>query len=129
MRKNLLLTAALLLTAFVGAWAQGVTTASINGLVTDAKGQPLPGATVIAIHVPSGTKYGETTRADGRYNLPAVRVGGPYTVTASFVGYEDQKKENIDLSLDQRFSANFTLGEATTQLSEIQILAEKKLSP
>jgi len=119
------MTVVLALTTLMGLYAQGVTTASISGLVTDKNGQPLPGANVIAIHVPSGTKYGAMTRADGRYNLPAVRIGGPYSVTVSFVGYEDQKSEIDYLSLDQNFTSNFKLGESATELSEIQVTAQK----
>jgi Carboxypeptidase regulatory-like domain len=124
MKRNLLLTVALILTAVTGMLAQGVTKASINGLVTDQKGEALPGASVVAIHVPSGTKYGATSRSDGRYDIPAVRVGGPYTVTVSFIGFEDKKMDIAYLDLDQRFSANFSLGESSTTLSEVQVLAE-----
>lgn len=60
------------------AYAQGVTTGNINGVVTDAQKQPVAGATVIAIHEPSGTGYETTTRADGRYSIPNMRVGGPF---------------------------------------------------
>src|SRR6185369_16965303 len=125
MMKKLLITVALALTTLVGLYAQGVTTASISGVVTDKNGQPLPGANVIAIHVPSGTKYGAMTRADGRYNLPTVRIGGPYSLTVSFVGYDDQKSEIDYLSLDQNFTSNFKLGESATELSEIQVTAQK----
>ncbi len=124
MMKKLLMTITLVL-ALVGLYAQGVTTASISGMVTDKNGESLPGASVIAIHVPSGTKYGAVSRADGRYNLPAVRVGGPYTVTVSFIGYEDQKNEIDNLSLDQDFTSNFKLGESVLTLSEIQVTAQK----
>ncbi len=125
MMKKLLLTVALAFTTWVGMYAQGVTTASINGQVTDKNGETLPGANVIAIHVPSGTKYGATTRTDGRYNFPAVRIGGPYTLTVSFVGYEDQKNEIDYLSLDQDYTSNFKLGENVQSLSEVQITAQK----
>ncbi len=67
--------------------AQGVTTAAIAGVVTDSAGAPLTGATVVAVHGPSGTQYSAVTRADGRFNIPGMRVGGPYRVRASFVGY------------------------------------------
>ena len=49
--------------------AQGVTTATMSGTITDAKGESLPGATVVAVHQPSGSEYGTTTREDGRYNI------------------------------------------------------------
>jgi hypothetical protein len=75
-------------------FAQGVTSAAMNGIVTDQKGEPLVGATVVAVHDPSGTKFGTTTRDDGKYNLVGLRVGGPYTVTCSYVGY--QKQEETD---------------------------------
>jgi len=125
MMKKLLITVTLALTSFIGLYAQGVTSATISGLVTDKNGEPLPGANVIAIHVPSGSKYGATSRADGRYTIPAVRVGGPYTITVSFVAYEDQKNDADNLALDQNFTANFKLGESVQTLSEIQVTAQK----
>ncbi len=80
----------LVLCALVGATsyadAQGVTTGSIQGVVTDAQQQPVAGASVIAIHEPSGTSYEATTRADGRFSIPNMRVGGPYTITVAYTG-------------------------------------------
>ncbi len=69
-----------------GLAAQGVTTGGIGGIVTGAQKQPVAGASVIAIHEPSGTSYEATTRADGRYSIPAMRVGGPYTIQVVYVG-------------------------------------------
>ena len=66
------------------------TTSQILGLVTDGKAG-LPGATVVALHTPTGTKYSTTTRKDGRYNLPGLRIGGPYTITVSYVGFKQEK--------------------------------------
>ena len=57
--------------------AQGVTTGSMTGLVHDAQGGVVPGVTVTAVHVPSGTSYEAVTQADGRFNIPNMRVGGP----------------------------------------------------
>jgi hypothetical protein len=69
-------------------FAQGSTTSAIAGTVVDEKGEGLPGATVIAVHEPTGSRYGASTRADGRYNIVNMRVGGPYKVTITFVGYK-----------------------------------------
>ena len=81
------------------AFAQGVTTAAINGTVVDDAGLGLPGASVLAVHGPSGTQYGVSTRADGQYNLRNLRVGGPYTVTVSFVGFTSVQRTGIVLEL------------------------------
>lgn len=75
----------LLLSAAAPVVAQSVTTGSIAGVVTDGT-KPVAGASVIAIHEPSGTSYEATTRADGRYSIPNMRVGGPYTITVNYVG-------------------------------------------
>jgi Carboxypeptidase regulatory-like domain len=66
--------------------AQGVTTGSLTGVVTDQGGAPVAGASVIAIHLPSGSNYEATTRADGRFLMPGMRVGGPYSVTVAYQG-------------------------------------------
>src|SRR4051794_37924089 len=71
---------------FDRAYAQGVTTGAITGLVKDAQQNPVSGASVVAIHIPSGSVYEGTTRADGRFSIPGMRVGGPYSVTVSYTG-------------------------------------------
>ena len=103
--------------------AQGVTTSSINGVVSDDKGAVLPGATVVAIHTPSGTRYGITTNSAGRYTFPAVRIGGPYQMTVSFVGFQDVTREIGSADLGTPVVANFTLTEQGKQLSEIVVRA------
>ena len=105
--------------------AQGVTTASLNGVVTDADGNPLPGANVIAEHIPSGSQYGAATRDNGFFNLPNLRVGGPYTVTVSYVGFNPQKKENINLNLGQDFRIEFILESEAVTVGEVVVTAEQ----
>src|SRR3989304_1251773 len=127
MHKNFLLFFFLVLVCIIPnqIFAQGVTTASMNGIVQDADGNPLPGANVIAVHVPSGTQYGVSTRDNGLFNLPNVRVGGPYTVTVSFVGYNPQKQEEVFLNLGQNFRLEFTLESEAVTIGEVVVTAEQ----
>ncbi len=120
MRRILLLASFVLMTV-ISATAQGVTTASMTGVVKDSKGEVVPGANVIATHMPSGTTYGASTRSDGYYNFPAMRVGGPYTVKVSFIGLKEQVQENISLQLGQTYVQNFTLTDEATQLAEVVV--------
>ena len=105
--------------------AQGVTTSSISGVVSDSKKEGLPGATVVAVHTPSGTQYGTTTNAQGQYTFPAVRIGGPYVLTVSYVGYAEQKIENLYANLGAAANANIVLTEEGKQLSEVQVVGAR----
>lgn len=102
-----------------------VTTATILGKITDAKGERLVGAAVKATHVPSGTMYGNITREDGTYTLPNMRVGGPYTVVVSFVGYKDQTFENVLLDLAQKLTLDVVLSDASTNLQAVDVTANR----
>src|SRR3982750_1257635 len=79
--------------------AQGVTTASMTGIVRDAQGGVIPGATVQAVHEPSGTTYAPVTQGDGRFFMQGMRVGGPYKVTASLPGFTTEVRNGITLTL------------------------------
>ncbi|WP_298350513.1 carboxypeptidase-like regulatory domain-containing protein [Runella sp.] len=105
-----------------------VTTASMNGSVTDDKGEPLFGATVVAKHVPSGTQYGVVTINDGRFTIPNMRVGGPYEVVVSYVGFKGEKYEGINLQLGQKFVLNSKLKSDASTLQEVVIKADPILN-
>ncbi|HET8860078.1 TonB-dependent receptor [Marivirga sp.] len=105
--------------------AQGVTTAGLSGVVKDKEGEELPGATVQAVHTPSGTTYGSVTNASGRFQIPNMRIGGPYTVTVSFVGFQTYVLENINLSLGQTLNLNIELRSSVEQLGEVVVTAER----
>lgn len=98
----------------VAAASAQVTTSGMNGTVTDEQGQPLAGATVIAVHTPSGTQYGAVTNKDGRYNLQGLRTGGPYTVTFSFVGYQGVEFPGLELQLGETLTRNAFLKDSQT---------------
>lgn len=121
MKKFLLSTFVLLLTAF-SLFAQ-VTTSSLTGTVRDDKGETLPGASVVAIHNPSGTRYSTATSADGRFNIPGMRVGGPYTITIKFVGYQERAFENINLNLGTPGVVDVKLVSSATTLNEVVVTA------
>ena len=104
------------------AYAQGVTTGAITGIVTDPQQQRVPGATVIAIHEPSGTKYEATTRADGRFDIPGMRVGGPYTVTASLSGFQPQTTKDVFVNLGVANDLQLTL-RTLTVTEEVTVIA------
>ena len=105
--------------------AQGVTTASISGTVKDTQGQPVPGATVIVLHVPSGTKYGTSTQLDGRYFVRGLRVGGPYVITVSDVGYKTQEVRNVSLEIGQNLELNFKLTQQAVSVGGVEVIAER----
>ena len=121
--KQLLFNALLLLVLAFGttqlSWGQGATTASMNGAVTDSKGEPLPGATVLATHTPTGTKYGAGTNPEGRYDIQNLRVGGPYTIKVSFVGNQDFTKEGVYLTLGQTLRVDVKMSESSTALGDV----------
>src|SRR5688572_16498343 len=99
---------------FGNLYAQGVTTGAISGIVTDAQQQPVASASVIAIHEPSGTTYEGVTRADGRFSIPGMRVGGPYTVTVAFVGgsgtaFQPETQSDIAVNLGIATDLIFTV--------------------
>ena len=101
-----------------------ITTSSMSGRVTDADGAVI-GATVIATHVPSGTVYGTVTNVEGRFNLNGMRVGGPYSVEVTFIGYGAYTANNITLSLSENYALNVVLSEETTSLDEVLVTASR----
>jgi hypothetical protein len=115
----------LLVTSSGSMFAQGVTTAAMNGTVTTEDGEALPNANVIAVHEPTGTQYGVSTRIDGKFNLLKLRTGGPYTITISFVGYTTQKQENIYLKLSQNYEVNFSLSTEDVEITGVTVIGEK----
>jgi hypothetical protein len=118
---------ALVLCALVplsNALAQG-TTASITGQVLDETGEPLPGANIVATHQPTGTQYGTATNPNGRYTILNMRVGGPYTVMASFVGYQSVEETGIVLELDEKRTLDFTLRPRTEEMDAVEVVARR----
>jgi hypothetical protein len=94
--------------ATVAAMAQ-ITTSALDGIVTDAEGKPLTGATVIAKHTPSGSEYGVASDLNGSFRIQGMRPGGPYTVEVSFIGYRTAKVENLTLSLGNTSELSISL--------------------
>ena len=101
------------------------TTSQILGTVSDGQ-NPLAGATVVALHTPTGTKYTTTTRKDGRFNLGGLRIGGPYVLTISYVGFKEQKQDNIQLVVGQDFTADFGLISESKALTEVVVAASRQ---
>ncbi|MBQ2586743.1 MAG: carboxypeptidase regulatory-like domain-containing protein, partial [Bacteroidaceae bacterium] len=97
-----------------------VTTSSVSGKV-EAEGDPVIGAYVVALHTPSGTKYGAVTNNKGRYSIQGMRVGGPYTITISYVGYRDFVRTDITLALGEPTEVNARLVEMNNVLDEVAV--------
>jgi len=102
-----------------------ITTSTLSGVVKDEKGEKLVGATVSVVHQPTGTKYGSSTNLQGSYVIPAVRVGGPYVLKVSYLGYKTQEITDINTSLGLTTNVNFVLIEETKGLQEVVVIANR----
>src|SRR5207237_6683675 len=109
----------------IGVFSQE-TTSEISGIITDTSGTGLAGATIEALHTPTGSRYATTSRKDGHYNLPNLRVGGPYTITITYVGYEPQTQENVNLLLGQAFVGDFKLSPSAQTLASVVVSATRQ---
>ena len=110
-----------LVIAFHVSWGQGSTTSTMNGRITNAEGEILENATVVAIHQPTGTRYGVLSNSDGYFRIPNMNVGGPYKVTVTFVGYSNYEVDGIFLILGQTYKLNPEMSEEATVLDEVLI--------
>lgn len=115
---------ALLLVAGSGLMAQ-VTTATLKGLVQDASGEPLIGATIQAVHTPSGTYYGNTTNEKGYFTIPGMRIGGPYKVTVSYTGFKTEEYEDIMLTLGTAADLRVKMVEEAVDLTGVEVVANR----
>ena len=114
--------AAALMIVSAAASAQ-ITTSALSGKVTDSAKEDVIGATVLAVHTPSGTQYGAITNIDGRYTINGMRAGGPYKVTISYVGYKTAVYDDVTLALGETYVLNHQMQDAAEQLDEVVISA------
>jgi len=102
-----------------------VTTAVLTGDVKSNTREPLVGATVVATHLPSGTKYTTVSRAGGQFTIQNMRVGGPYLIEVSFVGHKAEKYDNVFLQLAEPFLLNAELTNATAALENVVVSSRR----
>ena len=121
MQKRFFFLMALLLTMSVAAMAQ-ITTSSMAGKVTvEGTSEEVIGATVQAVHEPSGTRYAAVTNASGRFTIQGMRTGGPYVVTVSYIGYQTKTFRGITLQLGETYHLDVWISENANELSEVII--------
>src|SRR5262245_40032264 len=110
--------------------AQGVTTGAITGVVEDESGAVVPGATVVALHGPTGTEQTAVSGSDGRFNLWNLRAGGPYEVTVSLSSFKEQKQANVYVPLGGSAHLSFRLQlETMTEIVEVTAAGSAIINP
>ena len=122
MQKRLFFLVAMLLTLSLTAMAQ-ITTSSMAGKVTldNENGEEVIGATVVAVHEPSGTRYTAVTNTTGRFSINGMRTGGPYEVTVSYIGFQPKTIKGITLQLAETYNLSVWLSEDANELAEVVI--------
>ena len=122
MQKRLFFLVSMLLTLSLTVMAQ-ITTSSMAGKVTfgSQTGEEVIGATVVAVHTPSGTRYTAVTNASGRFSIQGMRTGGPYEVNISYVGYQPKVVKGVILQLGETYNLTASITENANELGEIVI--------
>ena len=99
-----------------------ITTSSMSGQVTDNQGGDVIGATVRVTHKPSGTTYNAVTNMNGRWAIQGMRVGGPYEVKISYVGFAEKDINGINLQLGETYNLNVKMSEDVNELGEVVVI-------
>ena len=109
----------------IGTAMAQVTTSNIKGTILDSQSEPLLGANIVAVHTPTGTKYGAITNEQGRFNLLNLRVGGPYEITVSYVGFTTEQQNDVFLSLGQTYNVDLQLADESQALDEVVVISDR----
>src|SRR5882757_8060476 len=125
--KQLLTTLSALIIFITASFAQE-TTSSINGIINDDKGNIVTGATITVIHEPTGAITSTQTNKKGIFNITNLKPGGPYTVKVSYVGFKEEKVDNLNFTLGNNPDINIGLKINTQALSEVVVTTTKKSS-
>ena len=121
MQKKLFFLVALMLTMTLSVVAQ-VTTSSMTGKVSmEGSNEEIIGASVQAVHEPSGTRYTAVTNVNGRFTIQGMRTGGPYAVTVSYIGHQTKTTKGITLQLGETYNLNVSLSENANDLAEVVV--------
>jgi hypothetical protein len=87
--------------------------------VKNGKLESLSGATILAIHTPTGPKYSSISNEDGRFNILNMRIGGPYEITVTYLGNQNQKINDVYLESGKASSFEFILEDESQKLDEV----------
>jgi hypothetical protein len=120
MKKQLLFSMLIAVFSVVSLFSQ-VTTSKIQGVVSDDTSAGLFGANVVAKHLPTGTVAGTMTLEGGRFSLPNLRVGGPYTITFSYIGFKTVEYTDVYLDLGKAFDLDVKMDNESELLGEVVI--------
>ncbi len=121
MQKRLFFLVALMLAVTTSVMGQ-ITTSALSGRVTmQGSDETVIGATVQAVHEPSGTRYTAVTNIDGLFNIQGMRTGGPYAVTVSYIGYQTKTVKGVVLVLGETYNLHVELSEDANELSEVVV--------
>ena len=129
MQKRILFLIAAVMVMISSAMAQ-MTTSGVSGKVTmnDADGEEVIGASVMAVHVPSGTRYHAITNAKGAFAIQGMRAGGPYTISITYIGMQTKTFENVVLALGETYHVNAWLKDDEKTLGEIVVKGQRGLN-
>ncbi|MCB9503177.1 MAG: TonB-dependent receptor [Deferribacteres bacterium] len=103
-------------------FAQGTTTSMLEGKVTDGL-KELSGANIVALNLPTGFQYGTTSNMDGYFRIPNMKVGGPYKITVSYIGYRNFEQDELYLNLGQMLNLKIELVQIAIELDEVVVTA------
>ncbi|RYY97576.1 MAG: TonB-dependent receptor [Chitinophagaceae bacterium] len=101
------------------------TNSSVTGFVKGAGADALTGATITAVHGPTGTTYRVVSRTGGRFDINNMTPGGPYTFTISYVGYSPETRNDVYLNLGEKHRFDFALANQSGNLTEVVVSSRR----
>ena len=104
---------------------QGTTSAAIAGRILDTQGRGLQGVDVVVTNHATGISMRVTSRAEGRYLVSGLEVGGPYSVTVRRIGSPMQTRTGLFLSLGQQLQVDLTFEQQAVRLQEVETQATR----
>ena len=102
-----------------------ITSSSVFGILLDSKKQPIIGATIVYTYTPTGLKYGAASDDKGYYSMSNMNPGGPYSIEAKYLGYQDINQKDIYLSLGTNSRYDFTMNESASEIKEVTVVTSK----